>query len=194
MGVKFKEHRGACWGLPRWLSGKEPTWQCRRHKRRDFDPWVRKMPWRREWQPTPVFLPGESHGRRSLESYSPWGRKESDTTEQLTLLLHFLFYSLFPLSTVENPLCPINDCVCICVCVYESHAKLRLCCCSVALFCLTLCDPTDCSTPGLPVHHQLLELAQTRVHGVSDALQPSHRLSSPSPPTFNLSQHQGLSH
>ena len=50
----------------------------------------------------------------------------------------------------------------------------------------------DCSTPGLPVHHQLPELAQTHVHGVSDAIQPSHPLASPSPPAFNLSQHQGL--
>ena len=50
-----------------------------------FDPWIRKIPWRREWQPTPVFLPGEFHGQRSLEGYSPWGLKESDTTEQLTL-------------------------------------------------------------------------------------------------------------
>ena len=63
---------------------------------------------------------------------------------------------------------------------------------SVIQLCLTLCDPMDCSTPGLPVHHQLLELAQTHVHSVSDALQPSHPLSSPSPPAFNLSQHQGL--
>ena len=50
----------------------------------------------------------------------------------------------------------------------------------------------DCSTPGLPVYHQLLELAQTHLHQVGDAIQPSHRLSSPSPPTFNHSQHQGL--
>ena len=64
-------------------------------------------------------------------------------------------------------------------------------CCSVTKSCLTLCNPMDCSTPGLPVHHQLLELAQTHVHWVSDAIQPSHPLSSPSP-AFNLSQHQGL--
>ena len=63
---------------------------------------------------------------------------------------------------------------------------------SVAQLCLTLCDPLDCSTPGFPVHHQLPELAQTHVHRVSDAIQPSHPLSSPSPPAFNLSQHQGL--
>ena len=56
----------------------------------------------------------------------------------------------------------------------------------------TLCNPMDCSTPGLPVHHQLLELTHTHVHWVSDAIQPSHPLSSPSPLAFNLSQHQGL--
>ena len=49
-----------------------------------FDPWVGKIPWRRAWQPTPVFLPGESHGQRSLVGYSPQGRKESDTTERLS--------------------------------------------------------------------------------------------------------------
>ena len=63
---------------------------------------------------------------------------------------------------------------------------------SVAQSCPTLCDPMDCSMPGLPVHHQLLELTQTHVHWVGDAIQPSHPLSSPSPPAFNLSQHQGL--
>ena len=63
---------------------------------------------------------------------------------------------------------------------------------SVAQSCLTLCDPMDCSTPGFPVHHQLLELTQTHVHWVSDAIQPSHPLLSPSPPAFNLSWHQGL--
>ena len=56
----------------------------------------------------------------------------------------------------------------------------------------TVCDPMDCSTPGFPVHHQLLELAQTHVHRIGDAIQPSHPLLSPSPPTFNPSQHQGL--
>ena len=63
---------------------------------------------------------------------------------------------------------------------------------SVAQSCPTLCDPMDCSTPGFPVHHQLLELAQTHIHWVGDAIQPSHPLSSPSPPAFNLSQHQSL--
>ena len=64
--------------------------------------------------------------------------------------------------------------------------------CSVAQSWLTLCDSMDCSIPGFPVHHQLPEVAQTHVHWVSDAIQPSHPLSSPSPPVFNLSQYQGL--
>ena len=53
-------------------------------RRLSLDPWVRKIPWRREWQPTPEFLPGESHGQRSLAGYNLWGSKESDTTEGLT--------------------------------------------------------------------------------------------------------------
>ena len=61
---------------------------------------------------------------------------------------------------------------------------------SVAQLCPTLCDPVDCSTPGFPVHHQLLELAQTHVHRVRDASQPSHSQSCP--PAFNISQNQGL--
>ena len=61
-----------------------------------------------------------------------------------------------------------------------------------SLSCLTLCEPMDCSTPGFPVHHQLLELTQTHVHRVSDAIQPFYPLLSLSPPTFNFSQHQGL--
>ena len=63
---------------------------------------------------------------------------------------------------------------------------------SVAQSCPTLCDPMDCSTPGFPVHLQLSEFTQTHVHHISDDIQPSHPLSSPSPPTFSLSQHQGL--
>ena len=63
---------------------------------------------------------------------------------------------------------------------------------SVTQSCPTLCDPMNHSTPGLPVHHQLLESTQTHVHRVGGAIQPSHPLSSPSPPAFSLSQHQGL--
>ena len=66
-----------------WLSGKGSACQSRRPKRLGFDPWVRKMPWRRKWQPTPVFSPLESHGQRSLGGYSLWGHKELDTAEHL---------------------------------------------------------------------------------------------------------------
>ena len=60
---------------------------CLQCGRPGFDPWAGRISWRRKWQPTPVFMPGESHGRRSLVGYSPWGHKESDTTERL----HFHF-------------------------------------------------------------------------------------------------------
>ena len=62
-------------------SGKEPACQCRRHKGHQFSPCVMKIPWRQAWQPTPVFLPGESHGQRTLAGYSSKGRKELDMTE-----------------------------------------------------------------------------------------------------------------
>ena len=64
-------------GLPLWIKWKRACLQWRRPR---FDPWIRKVPWRKEWTLTPVFLPGEFHGHRSLVGYSPWGCKESDTT------------------------------------------------------------------------------------------------------------------
>ena len=74
--------------------------------------------------------------------------------------------------------------------VMEGEVRLQFS--SVTQSCGTLCDPTDRSTPGLPVHHQLLEFTQTHIHQVGDAIQPPHSLSSLSPTAFNLSQHQGL--
>ena len=76
-------------GFPGVASGKEPACQCRRHKNCGFDPWVGKIPQRRKWKPTPVFLPGESHGQRRLAGYRPWDHRESAMTV----------------------------CVCVCVCV-----------------------------------------------------------------------------
>ena len=67
--------------FPGGASGKQHACQCRRHKRHGFDPWLRKIPWRRAWQLTPVFLPAESHRQRSLVDYSPGGPKESDMIE-----------------------------------------------------------------------------------------------------------------
>ena len=69
------------WGFLDGASGKDPACQCRRLKKRGFDSWVRKISWRKTWQPTPVFLPGESPGQRSLAGYSPKGHKEWDTTK-----------------------------------------------------------------------------------------------------------------
>ena len=71
----------AKYGFPGGAGGKEPACQCRRCKRHEFDPWVGKTPWRRAWQPPPVFLPGESHGQMSLAGYSPQDHTKSDTTE-----------------------------------------------------------------------------------------------------------------
>ena len=74
--TEFGENWSYNWrklGFPGGPSGKEPTCQCRRHKRLGFNPWVGKIPWRRAQQPTPVFLTGESHGQRSLAGYSLWG-------------------------------------------------------------------------------------------------------------------------
>ena len=75
-------------------SDKESACQSRKHKKSRFDLWVRKISWRGTWQHTPVLLPGESHGQRSLVGYNPWGRKGSDTTERLTLSLSFIFHHL----------------------------------------------------------------------------------------------------
>ena len=67
--------------FPGGLSGKEPACKSRRHKRSGLDPWMGTVPWRKTWLPTPVFLPGEFHGQRSLAGYSPWDHKESEMTE-----------------------------------------------------------------------------------------------------------------
>ena len=87
-------------GFPGGPSDKELTCQCRRCS---FDPWVGKMPWRREWQPTPVFLPEEFLGQRSLAGYNPWGHKELDTTEQLTLSVQL--FNNDPPSILNTEIC-----------------------------------------------------------------------------------------
>ena len=72
-------------GFPGGASGKESTYQCRRSKKSGFTPWVRKIPWSRKWQTTPVFLPGKFHGQRSLVGYGPWGSRELDLTEHVCM-------------------------------------------------------------------------------------------------------------
>ena len=98
-------------GPPWWLSGRESSCHCRRPR---FNPCIRKIPWRRKWQPTPVFLPGKSCGQRSLAGYSPWGRKRVRpswvTQQQQTThtyykcrALHWYVSVCFFLSTKEIP-------------------------------------------------------------------------------------------
>ena len=81
-------------GFSGGTSGKEPACQCRRLKRCRLDPWVRKIPWRRAWQPTPVFLPGESHGQRSLAGYSPWGHRVGHNwSDHMHTCIHVYIYT-----------------------------------------------------------------------------------------------------
>ena len=99
-------------------------------------------------------------------------------TDLIKLYLIFIFISLRRKDFQDHPFPP--------------QLLLSIQFSSVAQSCPTLCDPMDCSTPGLPVHHQLPEFIHTHVHWVDDAIQLSHPLLSPSPPASNLSQHQGL--
>ena len=102
----------AMFGLPSWLKWLGTCLQCLRPR---FNPWVGKIPWRREWQSTPAFLPGESHGQRSLVGYSPWSHKDSDTPEWLTHthmhrgLFYFHFYCTSGGAMVKNPPASAGD-------------------------------------------------------------------------------------
>ena len=163
---------------------KEFPSQCRRHR---FDPWVGKIPWRRKWQPIPVFFPGEFHGQRSLASYVVHGIVRTQTR-------------LRDCTTANSPLCSSLSSAVFAIVkgisfkwIFSLLSKLPYQFSSVTQSCLTHCDPMGCSTPGFPVRHQLPEFIQTHIHCVGDAYQLSHPLSSPSSPTFNFSQHQGLS-
>ena len=88
-------------------SGKESACQYRRHKRCRFNPWVRKIPWNKKWQPTPVFLPGKFHGQRGLVGYNPQGCKESATTERLsTIYLSIYIFLIEVCCYLVTKLCP----------------------------------------------------------------------------------------
>ena len=125
-----------------------------------------------------VFLPGKSHGQRRLAGIQSLVSQESDRIERLNSNREEIIH-LHSSCLIYNPLKQYS---------YLLSLQFSL----VAQSCPTLCNPMDCSMPGFPVHHQLLELTQTHVHRVSDAFQPSHPLLSPSPPTFHFPQHQGL--
>ena len=183
-----------------WLIWKDPDagkeWRQAEGEDRRWDGWMASLTqWTWVWVSS-----GVGDGQGGLACCSPWGCKQSDTTELLTWtthtrpcvrcwrygnnlgivvaldvmdLLEFTFQAHQELSSLIST---------------QSSAQFS----SVAQLCLTLHDPMNRSTPGLPVHHQLPESSQTHVHRVGDAIQPSHPLSSSSPPSLNLSQHQGL--
>ena len=195
--------------MDQWLGKKKnTTCQCRRC---GFDSWIRKIPWRRKWKPTPVFLTGKSERQRSLVGCSPWGPKKvghnlaiKTTTKFNSTTKIFQKSSLF--STVFNSLWTGSHSPLLGFLFYGTSyisAKLVLvprtqlvtsitCCCSVAKLCPTLCNPMNCSTPGFSVLHSLLKFTQTHVHWASDAIQPSHPLSLPFSPALNFFQHQGI--
>jgi len=117
--------------------------------------------------------------------------RDSAVHIHVSILPQSPFSSRLPHNIEQSSMCcTVGPCwlsilnIAVCTCLVQFS--------SVAQSCPTLWDPMSCSTPGLPVHHQLLEFTQTHVHRVSDAIQPSHPLSSPSPPAPNPSKHQGL--
>ena len=119
-----------------------------------------------------------------------WGRTFSKKcSHRISWLLNWILFNClaFPKS-LEETLVPREVQRCFGTQFLFSSVQLS----SVSQSCLTLCSPMDCSMPGLPVYHQLLEFTQTHVRWAGDAIQPSRPLSSSSPPVFNLSQHQGL--
>ena len=120
----------------------------------------------------------KNNGRAHVKSELPFHLKISPSNAYSGLISFIIDW--FDLLAVQRTL---NS-------LLQHHSSVQFS--SVAQSCLTLCDPMNRSTPGLPVHHQLLEFTQTHVHRVSDAIHPSHPLSSPSPPAPNPSQHQSL--
>ena len=82
-------------GFPGGAGGKESVCQCRRHKRLGFNSWFEKIPWRRIWQPTPVFLPGESHDQKSLSGFGPWDCKESDWSNLAYLPYIYIYVCMY---------------------------------------------------------------------------------------------------
>ena len=109
----WRRYSNFLWAIPS-ISGaskvallvKNHACQCKRDRRDGGSIWVRKIPWRRAWQPTPILLPGESHGRKSLLGYGPWGDKESDVLKQLSMHTHKQhIYSVFLVSEINPIVC-----------------------------------------------------------------------------------------
>ena len=102
-----------------WLRGKESTCQCRRLKRQGFNPWVGKIPWRRNWQLTPVFLPGESYGQRSLTGYSQWGHRVRHNWSNKTTTQHYK-----PVNFTGKRFCPKRPPPCLQMPITSPHDHL----------------------------------------------------------------------
>ena len=138
---------------------------------------------------------GVGDGQGVLGCYSLWDCKESDMTERV----HWTECVYISAALPVHPTLPSQS---VSTCLFSTSVSISVLqiiswfwlgsISSVAQSCPTLSDPMNHSTPGIPVHHQVPEFTHTHVHCVSDAIQPSHPLPSPSPPAFNLSQHQGL--
>ena len=158
--------------------------QCRKP---GFNSWVGKIPWRRKWQPLQYFCLENPMDRGAWQTTVHW----------VTRVGHDLETKPLPY-THKNIYMHIYIYICLEMRFYFSFIlgsfRSRVSINSVQFVsrsCPTLCNPMGCNIPGLPVPHQL-QFTQTHAHWVGDAIQPSHSLSSPSPPAFNISQHQGL--
>ena len=166
--------------FPRWLRGKESTCQCRGLRRQGFNPWVRKIPWSRKWHPNGITWnipwteePGRLQSIWLQRIEQDWAHTQApfsnrETFGKLCNSSEFLVFFVYRLAVII---------------LVQSNNTYS---------CPTFCHPMDCSMPGFPVFHCLLEFAQIHVDWVHDTIQPSHSLLTPSPSVLNLSQYQDL--
>ena len=137
-------------GLPWWLRGKEPAFQSRRW---GFHPWVGKIPWRRKLQPVPIFLPGKSHGQRSLASFSPWGY--SLATERQQLIRRVFGISSFPQNNAHG------------VPAGTGHLETRWLCSLIRFLCILLLEETFVQVQALQQRAPGHSLSQVACEGMS---------------------------
>ena len=155
-------------GFPGGASGKEPACQCRRCKRRKFSLWVRKIPWRRAWQPSPVFLPGESQGQRNLVGYSPGGRTEGAS--------HNLACHHTPLHTLACPPMPLHTLTWTRMLFMPSHLLTHSC---TSLHALTQGCTSSHFLAHPCKHSHALEHPHMLSHALIHTCTPSHILLCP---------------
>ena len=151
--------------------------------------------WRRKWQLTPVFLPGETYGQRATVQKVAKSQKQLKRLSTHSFIASVITRYLASINTnlqKEDKLKSLFSVLILLDTFQYPFFFFSFQFSSVAQSYPALCNPMNHSTPGLPVHDQLPEFTQTHVHLVSDAIQPSHPLSSPSPPAPNPSQHQSL--